>query len=114
MAAREADIQRRIISYLDSLGAWQTKMHQTGYGRRGIPDVLCVLDGRFYAFEVKSPGAVRGVTDEQCRELWRITEAGGIASVVYGVDDVARIISAVEGGDVPAVEMPAKPARVHV
>ena len=49
------------------------------YGKRGVPDVVACIEGRFVAFECK---AGRGVVSElQVANLGAIYEAGGVALV---------------------------------
>lgn len=51
-----------------------------GYGRAGIPDIICCFGGRFIAIECK---AGKGVTTAlQDRELAAIRTAGGMTMVV--------------------------------
>lgn len=90
--ARESSIQRHIIQYLRSLGAWVFKVHGSPYQRAGVPDLLCCHKGRFYAFEVKRPG--EGPTPIQAHELQQVQEAGGTATVVTSVADVQNWIEA--------------------
>ena len=51
-----------------------------GFGRAGIPDIICCFGGRFIAIECK---AGKGVTTAlQDRELAAIRTAGGMTMVV--------------------------------
>jgi len=51
-----------------------------GFGRAGIPDIICCFKGRFLAIECK---AGKGTTTAlQDRELSNIRTAGGMALVV--------------------------------
>ncbi len=43
----------RVLKMVPRCFAW--KEHGGMYGTAGIPDVICCLDGRFFAFEVKTP-----------------------------------------------------------
>ena len=55
----EKDIVAAIMRWLKTVPrcfAW--KEHGGMYGTAGIPDVICCLDGRFFAFEVKTPEGV--------------------------------------------------------
>lgn len=90
----EKDIQAKIMSYLKSLpGAFAWKAHAGGiYATGGIPDVLCIYKGRFYAFEVKRPG--NKPTDLQRVTIARMSEAGAVAKVVESVDEVKAAIDA--------------------
>ena len=58
--------------------------------RNGTPDIIACIDGRFFAFEVKTPnGRVAPIQDAQ---ISAITLAGGSAHVVRSVDDVKKIL----------------------
>lgn len=82
----EATIQRAILRMLDGEPAtWYVKIHGSGLGRAGVPDLLVCHRGRFFALEVKGP---RGkTTPRQDLELMRVRMAGGVAVVVRSVED---------------------------
>ena len=76
--------------------AW--KEHGGMYGTAGIPDVICCLDGRFFAFEVKTTEG--RVTRLQEQTIGRIKAAGGHAYVVRSVEDVKAVLWAYAGIDI--------------
>lgn len=92
----ETKIKKEIVVYLDSLkpDLWHTAMHNVGYTRKGIPDRLCCYKGLFFALEIKAPG--KKPTPWQEREIADISEAGGIAQVVYSAADVMAIIKQID------------------
>lgn len=55
-----------------------------GYGRSGVPDIVCCFNGKFLALECKADG--NNPTALQAREIDRINDAGGIAIVVRDTD----------------------------
>jgi hypothetical protein len=57
----------------------------------GMPDIVCVMDGRFIGIEVKSPEGKQ--RDEQ--KVWqlRIESAGGTYVLARSWEDVERLIS---------------------
>lgn len=57
------------------------------YSRGGLPDIFALLDGRFFAFEVKRPKVGRA-TDLQRKTIEQLNEAGGRAVIVTSVEDV--------------------------
>lgn len=65
------------------------------YSRGGIPDVCAIINGRFYAFEVKRPylGKASRLQEEAIRAM---NAAGGRAAVVSFPEQVAAVI---ERGD---------------
>ena len=61
------------------------------YARGGLPDIFAIIDGRFYAFEVKRP-FVGVLSALQTKSIKEINEAGGIAGVVIHPRDVDELI----------------------
>jgi len=55
-----------------------------GYGRSGVPDIVCCARGRFLAIECKAGGG--NPTALQAREIERINDAGGVAVVIRDTD----------------------------
>ena len=92
----EKDIVAAIMRWLKTVPrcfAW--KEHIGMYGTAGVPDVICCLDGRFFAFEVKT---LEGrLTKLQEHTIQRIKDAGGHAFVVRSVDDVKAVLWAYAG-----------------
>jgi hypothetical protein len=88
--AREAGIQRRIIKALEKADAYVFKVHQMGYGRKGIADVCACLHGRYIAIEVKQPGG--RIRTEQIVEMHKVRKAGGLGVIVDDPHTVEQII----------------------
>lgn len=87
----EKSITSKILKYLKSLPccfAWKT--HGGMYSTAGIPDIIACINGRFFAFEVKT--AVGQATELQEATINKILTAGGIAAVVRSVDEVRAIL----------------------
>ena len=87
-----AAIMRRLKATPECF-AWKT--HGGMYGTAGLPDIVCCLDGRFFAFEVKTPSGQ--LTKLQEHTLERIRVAGGRAFVVRSVEDVDAVLWAYAG-----------------
>jgi hypothetical protein len=88
---KERVIVRRILEYLKTLPdcfAW--KEHGGMYGTAGIPDIICCIDGRFFAFEVKNENGK--ATKLQEATIRKIKAAGGTAAVVRSVEEVEDVI----------------------
>lgn len=94
MATPESAVKQKIKAYLKSLGVWQFSPPANGFGRSGIPDIVCCWQGRFIGIEVKAPGKLKNTTTMQDREIAGINAAGGTALVV---DDVAQLKPIFEG-----------------
>ena len=88
---KEAAIIRDIRGYLRARpDCFFWKEHGGIYGTAGIPDIICCISGRFVAFEAKRPG--NKPTELQKKAISDIWKAGGLAYVVYSVEDVENIL----------------------
>lgn len=77
----ESKTKKNVKNLLEANGIYHFFPAANGYGRAGIPDIICCLNGRFFAIECK---AGKGKTTAlQDRELARISQAGGYVLVVY-------------------------------
>ena len=87
----ERDIVNQIMRYLKTVPrcfCW--KQHGGQYGTAGLPDIICCIDGRFVAFEVKTPSGRLSKLQESM--LTRINAAKGKAFKVTSVDEVKEIL----------------------
>jgi Holliday junction resolvase len=76
----EAKVKRDVAKMLDKHGVYYFFPPANGYGRQGIPDIICCIHGHFLAIECK---AGKGTTTVlQDREIAKITVSGGTAMVV--------------------------------
>lgn len=82
--AAEKDFENRIKRYLSSKGIWYVKYFANGFTKKGIPDLLCCVNGRFVAVEVKAENG--RATPLQLKCIERIKESGGVALVLYPSD----------------------------
>lgn len=65
---------------LDEYGVYYFSPAANGYGRAGIPDIVCCVHGWFLAIECKAGSNT--TTALQDRELEKIHRAGGVYMVV--------------------------------
>jgi Holliday junction resolvase len=81
----ESSIQKKISNYLSGLpDCWNVKVMSAN--KRGTPDILAVINGRFVAIEVKTEkGKASAIQQAQIR---RIQQAGGVAFIAKSVDEV--------------------------
>jgi len=86
----EQALQKKILNYLDDIGAWTVKTITTN--KNGTPDILAVHEGRFIAIEVKRPGLLRNVSKLQQYQIDRINGAGGLAFAADSLETVKEII----------------------
>jgi Holliday junction resolvase len=84
--AAEANLTRRVRAWLDAKGCWSFKVAGGPMQRRGVPDILGCLAGRFFAIELKAPGGK--VTPSQKVEIDRLREAGAAVCVARTVSEV--------------------------
>jgi Holliday junction resolvase len=76
----EGKVKTAIRKVLDAEGVYYFMPPANGFGRAGIPDIICCVGGFFFAIEVK---AGKGKTTAlQDREIAAINNHGGIAIVV--------------------------------
>lgn len=76
----EGKVKAACRKLLDAAGAYYFFPVSNGMGSMGVPDVICVLNGRFIGIECK---AGKGKpTALQLRALKRIHEAGGLALII--------------------------------
>jgi hypothetical protein len=114
---KESQLQRDVRLFLSGAGviAWRNNIGTAefwnehaarpdhvafGVGGPGGSDIIGLLRGRFFALELKAPGArtkpARALLQEQFRRLVR--SAGGFATVVRSVDEAgAAVTRALEG-----------------
>ena len=84
----EQQLQKKIITYLENLGAWTVKTIQTN--KRGTPDVIACLDGKFIAIEVKAVGKLSTLTAIQQYQIDQIIAAGGTAFAADSLEMVNK------------------------
>lgn len=86
----EGKIKAKIKDYLNALGpdCWYFMPSMTGYGRKGIPDVIGCYAGIPFAIEIKADGKLKTATPWQLRELQAFSRSGGIAMLVDSKDRV--------------------------
>ena len=89
MSKVENYIQKQILTFLRVLPRCRP-FKVIAANERGVPDIICCLDGRFIGFEVKRPAAKPTRLQEAQRD--RIISAGGQVYIVTSLDDVKNII----------------------
>ena len=82
----KAEVRKILDSYKPDLYYFSPAAN--GYGRVGIPDIICCVGGRFLAIECKA--GKNTLTERQKRELDDIYLAKGTTRVVYE-GDVASV-----------------------
>lgn len=80
----EKKVKDKVVAILKEEGVYYFFPATHGFGRSGVPDIICCVNGRFLAIEVKGDGGK--LTALQVREIERIHIAGGAAIVVNEVN----------------------------
>lgn len=80
----EAKFQKKIITYMESIGAFVTKFNASGISKTGVPDLLMCYKGRYLALEVKKESGT--ISDIQQWNLNQIRKAGGEAVCIKPSD----------------------------
>lgn len=76
----EGKVKQSVVEILKAYNVYHFFPAANGYGRAGIPDIICCINGHFLAIECK---AGKGMpTALQARELDRIRTAKGEAVVL--------------------------------
>jgi hypothetical protein len=88
----EAKVKKKVTSILKELGAYYFYPVTGGYGRSGVPDIVCCLAGNFIGIECKANG--NKATALQHKNLEDIQEAGGYAFIVNedNIDALERVL----------------------
>ena len=95
----ERDLYAQVKKYLDELvrdsyPIWWVKNHGESMVRRGIPDIIACVNGKFAAFELKSDTGK--LTPLQNFTLKSIREVGGVAEMVMSLEELEGIISEIK------------------
>lgn len=94
-ATPEAKVKKQVRLILDRHGVYYFSPAANGYGRTGVPDIICCVNGRFVAIECK---AGKGKTTAlQDREIEAIRAAWGVSLVVNetNLEDVEGVIQTI-------------------
>lgn len=75
----ESKVKAKVVKLLKQYGAYYFFPATHGFGRSGVPDVVCCVKGRFLAIECKA--GPNKPTPLQEREINAIRTARGIAMV---------------------------------
>jgi hypothetical protein len=95
----EKKVKDKVVSILKAEGVYYFFPATHGFGRSGVPDIICCVAGYFLAIECKA--GTNKPTALQFREIERIDRCGGWVIVVNEenwevVRDIVRELSAKE------------------
>lgn len=100
--AAEKQFEIKIKNYLKSKNIWYVKFFANGMTKKGVPDILACVNGRFFGIEVKAETGK--ASPLQIRNIEEINSCGGIGIIVKpsGFDDLKTLIEAELSKDKPA------------
>lgn len=77
----EANFQKKIIKYLEEIGAYVFKHNASAISKAGVPDIICCYKGLFIGVEIKKDNKSKP-TELQKYNLNKINECGGVGIVL--------------------------------
>jgi hypothetical protein len=80
MDTKEHKVKKKVTELLKQYEIYYFFPATHGYGRSGVPDIICCIRGYFLAIECKA--GTNKPTALQLREIERIQQAKGIAFVI--------------------------------
>jgi Holliday junction resolvase len=88
----EAKVKKKVVDVLKKNGAYYFFPATGGYGRSGVPDIVCCYRGVFVAIECKA--GTNKPTPLQQAEMGKIKQAQGFVLVVNedNIDDVTTLL----------------------
>jgi hypothetical protein len=76
----ESKVKAAVVKFLKAWDVYYFFPATHGYGRSGVPDIICCVNGKFLAIECKA--GKNEPTELQKREIQNIQKARGIAVVI--------------------------------
>jgi Holliday junction resolvase len=76
----EGKVKAKVVRVLKELGIYHFTPQTGGYGRSGIPDLICCYNSQFIGIECKA--GKNKPTPLQESEMHRIRRAGGLTYVI--------------------------------
>ena len=100
-ATPESKVKKRVVDLLKSYGVYFFYPVTSGYGRSGVPDIVCCWKGRFIGIECKASGG--RPTALQMKNLMQIVDQGGVALLVdeTGLGVLSLTLNVWDAGGIP-------------
>lgn len=95
----ESTIVAKVKQAANAAGWWVTKLHGGPMQKAGLPDLLCLKDGRACFLEVKQPGKGKAsdATPLQRQRMAEIRDKAGVPSfVVRSAEDAGNALRSLE------------------
>ena len=95
----EAKVKNKVVKLLKDAGVYYFYASTHGFGRSGVPDLVCCMGGRFIGIECKA--GKNKPTPLQEKEMAAIRAAGGTTLVVNeeNINDVKELLNESGRGD---------------
>lgn len=78
----EGQFQDKVIKYLKTIEkCWYVKVWGGGFQKSGIPDLICCINGKFIALELKAANGKPSKLQEY--NINKIKKCGGIGYILY-------------------------------
>lgn len=90
----EKVIVARVMATARRLGWWATKIHGNAYQLAGLPDILCIKDGKAAWMECKQPG--KEPTKLQNHRMRELISFGSPCATVRSAGDAEEFLRSVE------------------
>jgi Holliday junction resolvase len=93
----EGKVKAKVVRILKDEGVYYFFPATGGYGRSGVPDIVCCINGYFFAVECKA--GKNKPTLLQVNEIESIRRAGGVAVVANeeNWDEVRSLVHRLKG-----------------
>jgi hypothetical protein len=97
----EAKVKKKVVDVIKKNGAYYFFPATGGYGRSGVPDIVCCYRGVFVAIECKAGS--NKPTALQEAEMYKIGQAQGFVLIVNedNVPDVQKVFDTIDKGLMP-------------
>ena len=94
----EAKVKKKVVDVIKKNGAYYFFPATGGYGRSGVPDIVCCYRGQFVGIECKAGS--NKPTPLQEAEMAKIRQAQGHTLVVNedNIDDVQKLFVIIDKG----------------
>ena len=86
----EGKVKKVVVQQLKNVGAYYFFPATGGYGKSGVPDIVCCYRGLFFGLECKA--GKNTTTPLQEKNLAEITAAGGVG-VVINEDNMHGVVA---------------------
>lgn len=86
----EQRVKKRVVALLKAAGVWYFFPASNGFGRAGIPDLICIVEGQFVGIECKADRTKKPTALQlACAES--IREAGGVWFLVRDEESLTEL-----------------------